>query len=238
MFQYLASNLQTYLQSGSIVAYLGAFFGGVLISFTPCVYPLIPVTVAIIGVQNAGTKSKALLLALSYVVGIAITYSILGAIAALTGSLFGNIQTNPWIYFIVGNVCIILGLSTLDIFDLSFLFTFSSRIKSKGAFAKGYFGNVTAGMISGLVIGPCTAPALAVLLAYVATTQRVIFGATLLFTFAMGMGLLLLILGAFVGILTLLPKADIWMLRIKKIFGLLLIALGEYFLIKAGTMWL
>ena len=237
MFQQLILNLQAYVQSGSAVAYLAAFVGGIFISFTPCVYPLIPVTVAVIGAQKAQSRHKAFLLSLSYVIGIAVTYSALGLIAALTGSLFGRIQTNPWTFFIVGNVCILLGLSTLDIFDLSFLFAFSSNVRAKGLFGKGFVGNVLAGMVAGLVVGPCTAPALGVLLAYVATTQRVIFGMTLLFTFAMGMGCLLVLVGTFTGILTSLPKAEAWTLKIKKAFGLLLIALGEYFLIKAGSMW-
>jgi len=218
--------------------FIAAFLGGLFVSLTPCVYPLIPVTIGIIGAQKAGSKSKAFLLSLSYVIGIAVTYSILGLIAALTGSLFGRIQTNPWTFFIVGNVCILLGLSTLDVFDMSFLFAFSSKVSAKGLFGKGFAGNILAGMIAGLVIGPCTAPALAVLLTYVATTQKVILGGALLFTFAMGMGCVLILVGTFTAILSSLPKADAWMLKIKKIFGLLLIALGEYFLIKAGSMWL
>jgi thiol:disulfide interchange protein DsbD len=237
MFQHLISNLEVYVQSGSALAYLAAFIGGVFVSFTPCVYPLIPVTAAVIGSQKAESRVKAFLLSLSYVVGIAITYSALGAVAALTGSLFGRIQTNPWTYFLVGNFCIVLGLSTLDIFDMSFLFTFSSKVKVKGVFGRGCAGNMLAGMATGFVVGPCTAPALGVLLAYVATTQRMIFAATLLFTFAMGMGILLLLVGTFTGILTSLPKIDAGTLKIKKIFGLLLILLGEYFLIKAGMMW-
>jgi len=221
-----------------IQQYVAAFLGGLFISLTPCVYPLIPVTIAVIGAQKAETKLKAFLMSLSYAIGIAVTYSILGMAAALTGSLFGSIQTNPWTFFAVGNVCIILGLSTLDVFELSFLFAFSSKVKAKGLFGKGFVGNILAGMISGLVIGPCTAPALAVLLTYVATTQRVAFGATLLFVFAMGMGCILILVGTFTAVLTSLPKADAWTLKIKKVFGLLLIALGEYFLIKAGSMWI
>lgn len=216
--------------------FIAAFLGGLLVSLTPCVYPLIPVTIGIIGAQKAESKLKAFLLSLSYVIGIAFTYSALGLIAALTGSLFGSIQTNPWAFFAVGNVCILLGLSTLDVFDLSFLFAFSSKASARGLFGKGFIGNILAGMIAGLIVGPCTAPALAVLLAYVATTQKVILGATLLFTFAMGMGCLLILVGTFTAILTSIPKADEWTLKIKKVFGLLLIALGEYFLIKAGGM--
>ena len=238
MFEQLISNLQAYVQSGSAVAYLAAFIGGVLISFTPCVYPLLPVTVAIIGAEKAESKSKAFLLSLSYVIGVAITYSILGAVAASTGTLFGRIQTNPWIFLFVGNVCIILGLSTLDVFDLSFLFALSSKVRAKSAFGRGYIGNIIAGMVSGLVVGPCTAPALGVLLTYAASTQRMIFGMTLLFTFAMGMGFLILLVGTSTAMLASLPKADAWTLKVKKVFGLLLIALGEYFLIKAGGMWI
>ncbi|OIO81451.1 MAG: hypothetical protein COW11_00750 [Candidatus Omnitrophica bacterium CG12_big_fil_rev_8_21_14_0_65_43_15] len=238
MFENLISNLQSYAQSGSFMAYLAAFLGGLFISLTPCIYPLIPITAAIIGAQKAESKRKAFLLSLSYVAGIALTYSALGIIAALAGSLFGRIQTSPWTFFIVGNVCVLLGLSTLDVFDLSFLFALSSRVKTKGLFGKGFLGNILAGMISGLVTGPCTAPALAALLAYVATTQRVVFGATLLFTFAMGMGFMLIIVGTFTAVLASLPKADAWTLKIKKVFGIILILLGEYFLIKAGAMWI
>ena len=218
--------------------FITAFLGGLLVSLTPCVYPLIPMTVAIIGAQKAESKLKAFLLSFSYVVGIAITYSILGLIAALTGSLFGRIQTNPWTFFIVGNICILFGLSTLDIFDIPFLLALSSKARVKGVFGKGIAGNILAGMAAGLVTGPCTAPALAVLLSYVATTQKVLFGAALLFTFAMGMGCVLILVGTFTAILASLPKADEWTLKIKKVFGLLLIALGEYFLIKAGSMWM
>jgi thiol:disulfide interchange protein DsbD len=237
VFQDLIANLQSLAQSGSIMAYLAAFIAGIFVSLTPCVYPLIPVTIAVIGSQKAQSKSKAFLLSLSYVIGISATYSVLGAAAALTGSLFGRIQTNPWTYFIVGNFCILFGLSVLDVFDLSFLFAFGTKARVKGVFGKGYIGNVLAGMLAGLVVGPCTAPALGVLLGYVAATQRVIFGAALLFTFAMGMGFLLILLGTFTAILTAMPKPGVWTLKVKKIFGLLLILLAEYFLIKAGLMW-
>jgi thiol:disulfide interchange protein DsbD len=217
--------------------FIAAFLGGFLVSLTPCVYPLIPVTIGIIGSQKAESRFKAFLLSFSYVTGIALTYSALGLIAALTGGLFGSIQTNPWTFFVVGNMCILLGLSTLDVFDLSFLFSFSSKVSAKGLFGRGFIGNILAGMLAGLVIGPCTAPALAVILAYVATTQKIVLGAALLFTFAMGMGCLLILVGTFTAILASIPKADVWTLKVKKVFGLLLIVVGEYFLIKAGMMW-
>jgi thiol:disulfide interchange protein DsbD len=197
---------------------------------------VIPINVAYIGGQSSGSKLKGFVLSLFYVLGMALAYTFLGCFAALTGRLFGQIQTNPWTYFIVGNVCIILGLSMFDIFSLP-LPRFLNRFQPKEK-KKGLLGSFVVGIASGFVLGPCTAPILAVLLSYVATKQNIFFGMSLLFVFAFGMGTLLIILGSFAGFLTNLPKAGMWMIRIKKIFGWILIGIGEYFLITAGKFWI
>ena len=196
---------------------------------------MIPINVAYIGGQSSGSKMKGFVLSLFYVLGMALAYTFLGCFAALTGRLFGQIQTNPWTYFIVGNVCIILGLSMFDIFSLP-LPRFLNRFQPKEK-KKGLLGSFVVGIASGFVLGPCTAPILAVLLSYVATKQNILFGMSLLFVFAFGMGTLLIILGSFAGFLTNLPKAGTWMIRIKKIFGWILIIIGEYFLVTAGKFW-
>ena len=234
MIQNFLNTLEGYIQDTFILAYLAVYLGGVLVSFTPCVYPVIPITVAYIGGQSSGSKSKGFLLSVFYVLGMALTYTFLGSFAALTGKLFGRIQTNPWTYFIVGNICVLLGLSMFEIFTLP-LPRFLSRFQPKEK--RGILGSFLVGAASGFVLGPCTAPVLAVLISYVATRQNIIFGMSLLFIFAFGMGTLLIILGTFTGLLANIPKAGMWMERIKKIFGWILIGIGEYFLITAGKFF-
>lgn len=234
MMQNLLSGLEGYMQGAPLAAYIAVFIGGIVVSFTPCVYPVIPITISYIGAASAGSKGKAFLLSLFYVLGISLTYSILGAIAALTGSLFGQISTSPLVYFLIGNLCLILGLSMLGVFELPIPgFLKGQKTFSKG---KGIIASFLVGSASGLIMGPCAAPPLLVILAYVATRQNLIFGITLLFVFAFGMGLILIVLGTFTGLLTSLPKAGAWLERIKKVFGWILILVGEYFLITMGKL--
>jgi thiol:disulfide interchange protein DsbD len=222
--------LEPRLQSFSLSAYLIVFAAGVLTSFTPCVYPMIPVTVTYIGGASAGSKRRAALRTLVYVLGIAVVYSALGAFAALSGRFFGQISSSPWVLFVVGNVIILFGLSMLD----------AIVIPVPGILARGarggdnYLGALVMGMASGLVAAPCTAPVLGTLLLFVGSSGNVAYGASLLFVFAFGLGFLLLLLGTFAGALASLPKAGAWMVTIKKIFGYGMILVGEYFLIQMG----
>lgn len=232
MIEGFINGFDTYIQGSILLAYVAVYIGGVLVSFTPCIYPVIPITVAYIGSQSTGSKIKGFFLSVVYVIGTSITYTILGSIAALSGQLFGSIQTNPWTYLIVANICILMGLSMLGVFTLP-LPGFLSR--SRSSRKKGYIGSFLLGAASGLILGPCTAPVLGALLGYVATKQNVFFGMSMLFVFAFGMGTILIILGTFTGLLASIPKAGQWMVKIQKAFGWALLALGEYFLIIAGT---
>ncbi len=232
MIQNFINGLELYMEGSALLAYLAVYLGGVFVSFTPCIYPVVPITVAYIGGQSRGSRLKGFILSIFYVLGTALTYTILGSITALTGQLFGQIQTNPWTYFIVANICILLGLSMLEVFTLP-LPRFMNRVQPTER-KKGLWGSFLLGTASGLVIGPCTVPVLGVLLSYVATQQNIIYGMSLLFVFAFGMGTLLILLGTFTGLITNMPKAGKWMLTIQKVFGWLLVAIGEYFLILAG----
>lgn len=219
------------IQQVSFFDYISAFAGGVLVSFSPCVYPLVPVILGFIGVRGSAGRLRGFYLSLVYVLGLAVTYSILGLIAALTGKLFGQISTHPLSFLIVGNVCIIAGLSFLDVLSLNFAGVhLQNKVKRTGT----YFSVFLLGLASGLVVGPCTAPALGVILNYVAIKQNLIYGASLLFVFAYGVGFLLILTGTFSSLLLNLPKSGDWLMRIKKACGFILIAIGEYFLIKAG----
>lgn len=224
------ANFEKLLQAHSPFAYVFAFLGGILVSFTPCIYPMIPVTVGYVTANAAGKKLKAFLLSLSYVFGMALVYSALGLFASLSGKLFGQISTHPLVYFIVGNIYLILGLSLLGLFEMP---TIRLAKEFKGKISN-YSGAFILGLISGLVVGPCTAPVFGALLVYVATKQNIIFGSSLLFVFAIGMGFFLAILGAFSGVLTSMPKSGNWLVVVKKVCGVILVAAAEYFFIKMG----
>ncbi len=236
MIENLINNLSLYLQDSLFLAFLAAYLGGLVISFTPCTYPLIPVTVGFIGAQSSSSKLRGFFLSLFYVGGLAFTYSILGGAAALSGKLFGQMQTTPWTYFIMGNLCLIMGLSMLDVFSISLPLPQKLIKISANSNKKGFLSSFLVGILSGVVIGPCTTPVLAVLLGYVAVKTNVMLGITLLFVFAFGMGTLLIIVGTFAGIIATLPKSGVWMTKIKFVFGLILIGAAEYFLYTAGVL--
>lgn len=208
---------------------LGYFLAGVILSFSPCVYPLVPVTAGVICVKAGNSKIRGFLLSLIYVLGIAITYSVLGLIAALTGRVFGSIARSPLSNFIVGIIFILFSLSLLDIFSLpAKTLKLPDRFKNKGICSVFFLG-----LASGLVISPCLVPVLGSLLAYIARRQNILYGVISLFVFAYGLGFLLILVGTFSGLLMNLPKTGRWMAWIKKASGFLLMAVGIYFLIQA-----
>ncbi len=216
---------------GNFLDYIIVFGGGVLISFSPCAYPLLPVSIGYIGARSSDSKIKGFILSLVYVSGIAITYSVLGLIAALTGKLFGRIATHPISNLVVGIVFIIFGLTLLELFNLS-----PPQISVKKSGRKGLLSVFVFGLISGLAIGPCVAPALGAILTYIASKGNVFYGASLLLVFAYGMGLLLIVAGTFSGFLLSLPKPGRWLILVKKIGGIILIVAGVFFLLKAGRI--
>lgn len=215
------------------LGYVTAFLAGVVVSFSPCVYPLVPITLGFIGVRAGSSAIKGLIFSLIYVLGLAVTYSILGLIASFTGSLFGSIAMHPVSFLVVGNACIIAGLSFLDVININFT---GLSLKGKVSAKSGIFSVFLMGLVSGLAVGPCTAPALGAILVYVASKQNIFYGASLLFVFAYGVGFLLILTGTFSAFFLSLPKSGAWLARIKKFSGFVLIVIGEYFLIKAGRM--
>jgi len=215
--------------SGSPLDYLIVFLGGILVSFTPCVYPLIPISVAYIGAGSSGSKKRGLFLSLAYVTGIAITYSLLGIAAVATGAFFGKASSNPVTFLAVGIIIILFGLSMLDLFVLAL----PQFIRPAPLKKKNYFSTFVLGLTSGLIVSPCLTPVLGAILAYLSTRKNIIYGATLLFSFAYGMGLVLILAGTFSSFLLSLPKSAKWMSRIKKIFAFALILIGLYFIFTA-----
>ena len=202
--------------------YLTVFLAGVAMSFTPCVYPLLPVSMAYIGVTAAKSRLRGFLLSVMYVTGIAVTYSILGLAASLTGRIFGMISSHPLTYLITGIIVIIFGLSMFDFFALSIPF----RTKLPQLKERSLLSVLLLGMASGLIIGPCLTPVLGSILFYLATKQNIFYGTTLLVVFAYGMGLSLMLASVFGSILTSLPKASKWLEVIKRAGGVILIGMG------------
>ena len=216
---------------GNPFEFLLAFGAGLLVSFSPCVYPLLPITVGYIGASgHKKDHFHSFILSLIYVLGMAITYCILGVFASLTGNIFGQISTSPISFFIIGNLCILFGLSMLGVFEIHMPNFFLNKIKTK----KSKFSVFLLGVTSGLIVGPCTAPILGATLVYVATKQNLIYGTFLLFSFAYGMGALLILTGTFSGVLANMPKSGRWMHVVERLGGILLILAGEYFLINMG----
>lgn len=231
------SHFEAIARTHPMVAILLAFGGGVLASFTPCTYPMMPITVAFIGNKSGGKRWRGLFLACVYVLGLAIVYSMLGAFAAMSGQLFGTLTTNRWTYLFVGNVCLLFGMAMLEAVPLSPP-GFLNRLQVRDMPGHDILTSLLLGGASALVVSTCTTPILGVLLTIVATRQEVVWGIAMLFAFAYGMGSLVILVGAFAGLLSSLPRSGVWMLRVQRFFGLLMVLAAEYFFIKTGEFWL
>jgi thioredoxin:protein disulfide reductase len=208
---------------------LGVAFGtGVLVSFTPCVYPMIPITIGIIGARDESSSAwRGFGLSLIYVLGLSIVYAVLGVIAGTFGAAVRSILMSPYVLAGVAVVFVLLGLSMLGLFELQVPPGLATRLQSVGG--KGAVGVLLMGMVSGIVASPCVAAPLAGILAFVAVTGDAVRGFILLFTFAWGMGLLLIVVGTSAGALKTLPKSGEWMVDVKSAFGFVFMAVALYF---------
>jgi thioredoxin:protein disulfide reductase len=203
------------------------FLGGLGLNLTPCVYPLIPITVSYFGGQAQGKKGGIVGHAVLYVLGMAITYSILGMIAALAGGLFGAALQYPPVLIFIAVVMIALAMSMFDVYELR-MPAFLNRLA--GSQQKGYFGTLIMGLTVGIVAAPCIGPFVLGLLTYVGDKGSVLLGFSLFFVLALGLGLPFIFLGIFSGSLSRLPRSGGWMVWVRKIFGFILIAMALYFL--------
>ena len=210
------------------LAFLLVFAGGILTSLTPCVYPLIPITVSIFGANESAGLFKSFLLSVVYVLGIVVTYAILGIAVASTGAVFGQIMANPWVVGFISLILVSLGLSMFGVFEIRLPYTVQNRLNTVGG--TGFPGAFAMGTVAGVIAAPCTGPALAVVLTYIATTGSLFLGFWLMFTYALGMGLLFIGIGTFSGLLSALPRSGGWMYVLENIFGIAIITMALYFL--------
>jgi len=215
-------------RKGLLGALLIVFGWGLLLNLTPCVYPVIPLTIGFFGGQNQGPGrgGRAFGLAALYVLGMATMYSALGVAAALSGRLFGAALQSPWVLGAVAAVLVALALSMFGLFEIRMP---SSWMQKAGARA-GAAGAYGMGLLVGVVAAPCIGPVVLALLAFVAARQDAAFGFLVFFVLSLGLGLPYLFLAAFSGSLSRLPRAGEWMEGIKKIFGWVLLAMAAYFL--------
>jgi thiol:disulfide interchange protein DsbD len=221
-----ADSFNEYQQRGWAWMYLAAFGFGFQTSLTPCVYPMIPITLGIFGARGKDvSRGKALLLATAYVVGMGLTYATLGVIIALVGGQFGTILANPYVVVPIVLLFAVLASSMFGAFELNLPASWQARLNQVGG--RGFRGAFAMGMVGGLIAAPCTGPFLLGLLTFVATTRSVVGGGSLLFIYAIGMGVLFWVLAAFA---MSLPRSGRWMEWVKSAGGILLLLGGIYFL--------
>ena len=243
MIDSLQAMLDNAMTSGSILVYLLAFVGGVAASFTPCTYPVLPLTVGYIGNMSDGSKRRGFMLSLALVFGMALVYAVVGTFFAAIGTQFGAIWANGWIVFAIAWFFILMSLFLMDVF----LFPVPGFLQQLGAKNTGQWGLLGAfivGGVSGLVVGPCTGPILAIVIVAVSTTleeaQGIAFvyqaltGGLKLFLFGLGQGTLILLCGTFAGLLLRLPKSGQWMVTLKKGFAMLALAGSSLLLVYVG----
>ncbi len=204
------------------------FLAGILTSFTPCIFPMIPITLSILG-HNAQKNSRAINVARSivYVLGIATTYAILGVIAALTGSLFGKFLAHPVVIWSMAALFLVMALGMWGLFEIQAPAAIRNKFQSGSV--TGYPGIFMMGLIAGIVASPCVGPVLVSILSFVSTTQDAFLGFIYLFTYAIGMGLIFIVIGLFSEVLKLLPRSGGWMDNVKFILGLIMIVMALYY---------
>ncbi len=228
---YLSSiSVEDLITEGSFLTFLFIFFAGILTSFTPCIFPMIPITLSILGSQTIGkSRWKGFVLSLFYVHGIATTYSILGVAAAKSGTLFGAYLSSPIVVTAIALIFFAMALSMFGLYEIQVPVIIRSKLGNK-KISDGKIGAYASGLVAGIVASPCVGPVLVALLTYVAQTQKAVLGFFYLFTYAIGLGLIFIVLGTFSQFVSKLPRSGAWMTKVKKGFGVILILMGFYYL--------
>lgn len=212
---------ESLLQGSPLWQLFSAFLWGVGSSFTPCVYPLIPVTLAIFGALSEVSRVRAFLLSLTYVLGMSLTYTILGMLSAKTGQIFGAALGKGWVILALTLLLFYLVLVTLDLARFPYIHTLQTKASHIGG--KGWSGAFIMGLVSGIVAAPCVGPALVVILGFAAASQSFTWGAALLFTYSLGLGLLFLVLGTFSGLIKSIPRSGTWLMGVKYLLAVMLV---------------
>ncbi len=209
---------------------------GFLLSLTPCIYPMIPITMGILQSQGTASVGRNILIALTYVIGIAVTFATFGTIAALSGKMFGSFMYNPIVIISIVALLAYLAGSMIGLYNLylpPFMQSSNLNIK-KGSF----FSIFLFGAASGTIASPCLSPGLVLLLSLVTAVGNIALGFALLFFFGIGLGIPLLVIGTFSGSLSAFPKAGNWMIDVKQFFGFIMLATCLYFLANIFPLYM
>jgi thiol:disulfide interchange protein DsbD len=233
----LQTGLGESLATQPAIALVLLFGAGVLTSLTPCIYPMIPITVGIIS-GTAGEdarRSRVIGLTLAYVAGLALLYAVAGLIAGLTGQLFGTIAASVWARLLIAGLLAAFGLAMLGVFPVA---APRRLLDWAGGLGGGSYPAVFAlGATSGLVAAPCGAPAFAAVLTWVSTTGSAWLGFIYLLAFSLGMTALLFVVGVSAGAAGRLPRAGAWTLWVKRIAGVLMLGMSAYYVYQAWLVW-
>ena len=214
--------------SGLLIGLLFVFLGGLALNLTPCVYPLIPITVGYFGGQSEGSTTKLFFMGVLFILGLSVTYSAIGVITSLTGAIFGALLQSPIVILTIVAIMLALSLSMFGVYEFKLPDSF---VNKAGGAKAGLFGAFFMGLTMGIVAAPCIGPFVLGLVTYVATKQDPFFGFLLFFVLAVGLGTPYLFLAVFSGKIKKLPRAGEWMDAVKHIFGFILVGMALYFLL-------
>lgn len=216
----------SFLASGRLAVAAGVIFlGGFLTSLTPCVYPLIPITVGVFGARQADSRARALVLTTAYVVGMGVVFSALGVFAALSGKAFGSVLGNSWVVLGLAVFMVVLATSMFGAFELAVPASLATKLGTVGG--GGLVGAFLMGSVAGFLAAPCTGPVLTGVLTWVSQTRDPVLGGLLLFIYALGIGVPFFLIGVFT---VRMPKSGVWMEWVKSVFGVALLALAVAYL--------
>ncbi len=224
------------LEHTSVLLFVLVFAAGFLASLTPCVYPVIPIIMGYVGGRSHGRKLKGFSLSLFFVLGLSLVYSLLGVIAAKTGSLIGISFQNPYVVIVIAAIFIVMGLSLAGLFSIPVPAWISS--KASAGHKNDILGSLLVGGVSAIIAAPCVGPVLIALLSWISQSGNVFLGFWLTMTFSLGMSVIFLLAGTFSGVISTLPRGGGWMSAVKYFFAALLIAGGIYFLSNILNPWL
>ncbi len=199
---------------GAIVAVLMSFGFGVIASLTPCVYPMVPITVSIFGATESKSRLRGAALSGTFVLGIAALFTPMGVVSALSGKLMGSALSNQWVSLGLAALFLALAASMFGAFELALPSSLTNKLSTVGG--GGFKGAFVMGLVMGLIAAPCTGPFLTGMVTVIATTKNVALGSAALFSFALGLGVIFFIAGAFA---VNLPKGGAWMMGIKWVSG-------------------
>ena len=223
----LAGRIKTGLKDGSWWVFALVFLAGVVGSLSPCVYPLIPITISLFGARSASSRAHGFVLSLVYVLGIAVTYSTLGVLAATSGGLFGSALQSSWVVGTVAVVFVAMGMSMLGVFEIRIPDAINQKMNDVGGgHSSRFLTSFLMGTVAGIIAAPCVGPPLVAVLAYVATTGSKSAGISLLSIYSLGMGMLFIFLGTFTQYLTRIPKSGGWMEVVKGSMGIVMLVVG------------